>query len=161
MSVKIRLQRGGAAHTPHYRIVVAESRFRRDGRFIEVIGTYNPVAKRLRDKCAIKLERADHWLGVGAQPSDTVRGLINRFRRGVYEVDEPEVPAPAPTPAPEPEPEAEAPAEEPTAEEAPAEEPAAKAEEAPAEAEATDDADEEPAAEAAGESEETEGGEEK
>ena len=122
MSVKIRLQRGGSSHTPHYRIVVAESRFRRDGRFIEVIGTYNPVAKKRRDKCAIKLERADHWLGVGAQPSDTVRGLINRFRRGFYEVEEPEAqavtPKATPAPVPDPVPEENASSDESLAEEA-------------------------------------------
>ena len=158
MAVKIRLQRGGSTHTPHYRIVVAESRFRRDGRFIEVIGRYNPVAKRHSEKCTVELDRADHWLSVGAQPSDTVRGLINRFRRGFYEPTEEEkaaleqkpAPAPAPAPAePAPAPAEEAKAEEPAAEEAKAEEPAA--EEAPAETEAKEE--EKPAAEepAAGE----------
>jgi small subunit ribosomal protein S16 len=146
MAVKIRLQRGGAAHAPHYRIVVAESRFRRDGRFIEVIGRYNPVAKYKSEKCTLELDRADHWISVGAQPSDTVRGLINRVRRGFYEPSEEELakkaaPAPAPTPAPAPAPEAkaeepEAKAEEPVAE-APAEEPKAEAEE---QAEAGDEA---------------------
>jgi small subunit ribosomal protein S16 len=137
MAVKIRLQRGGAAHAPHYRIVVAESRFRRDGRFIEVIGRYNPVAKYKSEKCTLELDRADHWISVGAQPSDTVRGLINRVRRGFYEPSEEELAkkaAPAPTPAPAPAPEAKA--EEPVAE-APAEEPKAEAEE---QAEAGDEA---------------------
>ena len=140
MSVKIRLQRGGATHAPHYRIVVAESRFRRDGRFIEVIGRYNPIAKRHSEKCTIELDRADHWLSVGAQPSGTVKGLINRFRRGFYEPSAEELaaaeakanPAPAPTPEPTPEPVEEAKEETP----APAEE-AAKAEE-PAVEEAAD-----------------------
>lgn len=144
MAVKIRLQRGGAAHAPHYRIVVAESRFRRDGRFIEVIGRYNPVAKRHSEKCTIELDRADHWLSVGAQPSGTVKGLINRFRRGFYEPTEEELAAvdakasPAPAPAPEPvkeEPKADAPVEEeqkteePPAEQAPTEEASEEAEE--------------------------------
>ena len=148
MAVKIRLQRGGSTHTPHYRIVVAESRFRRDGRFIEVIGRYNPVAKRHSEKCTLEIDRADHWLSVGAQPSDTVRGLINRFRRGFYEPTEEEKAAleqkgaPAPAPAPnEPVP---AKAEEPKAEEPAAEEKAAK-EDAPAKAE--EKPAEEPAAE--------------
>jgi small subunit ribosomal protein S16 len=108
MAVKIRLQRGGSTHTPHYRIVVAESRFRRDGRFIEVIGRYNPVAKRHSDKCTLELDRADHWLSVGAQPTGTVKGLINRFRRGFYESSEEEqntvVETPTPAPKTEPEP---------------------------------------------------------
>jgi small subunit ribosomal protein S16 len=138
MSVKIRLQRGGTTHTPHYRIVVAESRFPRDGRFIEVLGTYHPVAKRRKDKCLLKLDRADHWLGVGAQPSDTVRGLINRFRRGFYEVVEEEEPKPAAvTPAPviAPEPSAEEPVAEVAAEEeSPKDAPEEVAEEATAEA---------------------------
>jgi small subunit ribosomal protein S16 len=161
MAVKIRLQRGGAAHAPHYRIVVAESRFRRDGRFIEVIGRYNPVAKRHSDKCTIVLDRADHWLSVGAQPSGTVKGLINRFRRGFYEPTEEELAgaeakaAPAPAPAKE-EPKEEAPveeevkAEEPAAEEASEESEPAGEEAAQPEVEATaEDANEEEATEEA------------
>ena len=167
MSVKIRLQRGGSSHTPHYRIVVAESRFARDGRFIEVLGTYGPVAKKRKDKCLIKLDRADHWLGVGAQPSHTVRGLINRFRRGFYEVVEEEEPkpaavTPAPVAAPEPsdeEPVAEATAEEETsddateevAEEATAEATEEDSSEDAAEEETSDDAAEEVAEEATAE----------
>jgi small subunit ribosomal protein S16 len=163
MSVKIRLQRGGTTHTPHYRIVVAESRFPRDGRFIEVLGTYHPVAKRRKDKCLLKLDRADHWLGVGAQPSDTVRGLINRFRRGFYEVVEEEEPkpaavTPAPVIAPEPsaeEPVAEVAAEEESPKDAP-EEAAAEATEEDssedaAEEESSEDAPEEVAEEATAE----------
>jgi len=157
MAVKIRLQRGGTTHTPHYRIVVAESRFRRDGRFIEVIGRYNPVAKRHSDKCTIELDRADHWLSVGAQPSGTVKGLINRFRRGFYEPSEEELTAQS---APAPAPVEEAPVEE--AAETPAEEPKAeeveevKAEEPAAEAETSEEpATEEPEAEEQAESEES------
>ena len=136
MAVKIRLQRGGAAHAPHYRIVVAESRFRRDGRFIEVIGRYNPVAKRHSEKCTLEIDRADHWLSVGAQPTDTVRGLINRFRRGFYEPSEEELAskdqkaAPAPAPAPAPAKKEPVKVEEPAAEEAKAE-PETPAEEEP------------------------------
>ena len=144
MAVKIRLQRGGTTHTPHYRIVVAESRFRRDGRFIEVIGRYNPVAKRHSDKCKIELDRADHWLSVGAQPSGTVKGLINRFRRGFYEPSEEEVAAQTAAPAPAPEPTTEEKAEEPqaTAEEysvETSEVPEAVAEEAQTDVESTDE----------------------
>lgn len=154
MAVKIRLQRGGTTHTPHYRIVVAESRFRRDGRFIEVIGRYNPVAKRHSDKCKIELDRADHWLSVGAQPSGTVKGLINRFRRGFYEPSEEEVAAQSATPAPAPEPAVEEKAEEPqaTAEESSVETSEvseAEAEEAQTDVESTDEvaSEEQPEAE--------------
>ncbi len=162
MSVKIRLQRGGAAHAPHYRIVVAESRFKRDGRFLEVIGTYNPIAKRRADKCQLKLDRADHWLGLGAQPSGTVKTLINRVRRGFFEIPEPEEPepvkpAPAPVVDPQPEPAAEETQESPAPEEsseepeAEAEEPAAEEAEEPSAEEETPEAEEsseEPEAEA-------------
>ncbi|MCP5366185.1 MAG: 30S ribosomal protein S16 [Hyphomicrobiales bacterium] len=73
MSLRIRLSRGGAKKRPYYRIVIADSRSPRDGRFIERIGTYNPmVAKDHPERLIIKEERARHWLGVGAQPSDRV-----------------------------------------------------------------------------------------
>jgi small subunit ribosomal protein S16 len=76
MAVKIRLKRMGAKKAPFYRVVVAESRSPRDGRFIEEIGTYNP----LTDPAQIKIdeEKALRWLGNGAQPSDTVRDLFRR-----------------------------------------------------------------------------------
>ncbi len=72
--IKIRLRRMGAKKRPFYRIVVADSRCARDGRFIESIGTYDPNT----DPPEVKLdkERAEHWLSVGAQPSDTTRGLL-------------------------------------------------------------------------------------
>lgn len=75
MSVKIRLKRMGAKKAPFYRVVVAESRSPRDGRFIEEIGTYNP----LKDPAIVNIdeEKALHWLGNGAQPSDTVRDLFS------------------------------------------------------------------------------------
>lgn len=81
MAVKIRLQRGGAKHAPHYRIVVADSRARRDGRFVEIIGTYDPCNKDAAKHLKLKLDRAEYWVGVGAQPSDTVRSLIKMARR--------------------------------------------------------------------------------
>ncbi|MDP9728465.1 30S ribosomal protein S16 [Alicyclobacillus tolerans] len=76
MAVKIRLKRMGAKKAPFYRLVVAESRSPRDGRFIEEIGTYNP----LKDPAEISIneERALHWLSTGAQPSDTVRHLLSK-----------------------------------------------------------------------------------
>ena len=74
--VKIRLRRAGAKKAPYYRVVVADSHFPRDGRFIEEIGTYDPLA----DPAAIKIdmERAKYWIANGAQPTDTVRGLLKK-----------------------------------------------------------------------------------
>jgi len=74
--VKIRLRRMGAKKAPFYRIVVADSRSPRDGRFIEEIGTYDPIA----DPAVIKvdMERAKYWIANGAQPTDTVRGLLKK-----------------------------------------------------------------------------------
>ena len=74
MSVKIRLKRMGMKKKPFYRVVVADIRSPRDGRFIEEIGYYNPVSEPVEMK--IDEERAKYWLGVGAQPTDTVRGLL-------------------------------------------------------------------------------------
>ena len=75
--VKIRLRRLGAKKAPFYRVVVADSRFPRDGRFIEEIGTYNPLS----DPAEIKIdsERAQQWIKNGAQPTDTVRGLLKKI----------------------------------------------------------------------------------
>lgn len=81
MALKIRLQRGGKAHHPVYRVVVAESQARRDGRFVEQIGTYAPKARGKDPELLLDLDRADYWLGVGAQPSDTVRSLIKARRK--------------------------------------------------------------------------------
>lgn len=73
MPLKIRLARGGAKKRPFYRIVVADGRSPRDGRFIEVLGTYNPMLTDDKDdRVVLKRERVQHWLGVGAQPSDRV-----------------------------------------------------------------------------------------
>ena len=77
MSLRIRLSRGGAKKRPFYRIVVADSRSPRDGRFIERVGTYNPmVAKDHPDRIIIKDDRINHWLKVGAQPSDRVARFL-------------------------------------------------------------------------------------
>lgn len=75
------MQRGGATHNPHYRVVVTDSRSPRDGRFVEKVGTYDPKNKDESKQLNLNLERIDYWLGVGAQPSDTVRSLIKRLRR--------------------------------------------------------------------------------
>ena len=75
MAVKLRLKRMGAKAKPFYRIVAADSRSPRDGRFIEVVGTYNPVGKA--DQVKIDEEKAIKWLSNGAQPTDTVRNLLS------------------------------------------------------------------------------------
>ena len=76
--VKIRLRRMGAKKAPYYRIVVADSRFPRDGRFIEELGTYDPAAEG-EFKLKVDMERAKYWIANGAQPTDTVRGLLKKL----------------------------------------------------------------------------------
>ena len=157
MSLKIRLARAGAKKRPYYRIVVADSRMPRNGRYIEKIGTYNPLLPRDAQRVTLLEERVQHWLGVGAQPTDRVlrfldaAGIRKRDARnnpekaqpGKKRVEREEArkvaeeekakaaaeAAAAPPPAPEPEPEAapEAEAEAPEAE-TEAEAPAAEAE---------------------------------
>ena len=173
MSLRIRLSRAGAKKRPFYRVVIADSRKPRDGRFIERVGTYNPmVAKEHPERVVLKEERIKYWLGVGARPSDRVARFLGQA--GLVEVPavpeqtkqhlarpktlermkeaeeaaaakarEPEKPADEETPAAE-EKADEAPAEE-KAEEAPAEE---RAEEAPAEEKAEEAPAEEKAEEA-------------
>ena len=80
MSVKIRLRRMGKKKQPHYRIVVADSRSPRDGRFVENLGYYNPVTHPARLR--VDLERVDYWLGEGAIPSRTVESLVGKARAG-------------------------------------------------------------------------------
>lgn len=74
--VKIRLHRVGAKKAPYYRIVVADSRFPRDGRFIEELGVYDPMSES--NKLKVDMERAKYWIAKGAQPTDTVRGLLKK-----------------------------------------------------------------------------------
>lgn len=74
--VKIRLRRMGAKKAPFYRIVVADSRYPRDGRFIEEIGTYDPKANPAELK--VDVERAQAWIKTGAQPTETVRALLKK-----------------------------------------------------------------------------------
>ena len=76
MAVRIRLKRLGAKKAPFYRVVVADSRYPRDGRFIEEIGTYNPVAKPA--EVNIDAEAAKKWIANGAQPTDTVKALLKK-----------------------------------------------------------------------------------
>jgi small subunit ribosomal protein S16 len=164
MAVAIRLSRGGSKKRPYYKIVVADERSARDGKFIERIGSYNPLlAKDDANRVILDADRAKHWLGVGAQPTDRVarfldaagvreRAARNNPKKGVpgekaverKEENEKKATeaaeaaaAAAAAPAPEPEPEVvEAVAEEAPVEQASAEEPAAEAapvEEAPVE----------------------------
>lgn len=166
MPVAIRLSRGGAKKRPYYKIVVTDSRNSRDGKFIERIGSYNPLlSKDNPERVKLDEDRAKHWLSVGAQPSDRVMrfldaaGIMERPARNNPQKAEPgdkakerieektakeeaakeAAAAAAAAPAEEaPAEETEAPAEETAAEEAPAEAPAeeAAAEDAPAEEEA-------------------------
>jgi small subunit ribosomal protein S16 len=160
MSLKIRLARAGAKKRPYYRIVVADSKCPRDGRYIEKIGTYDPLLPRdSGERVKLVEERVKHWLGHGAQPTDRVHrfldvaGLLKREARSNPTKGEPgkkrvereeakqaaeaekakaaaEAAARPPEPAPEEAPAAEAPAAEAPAAEAPAAE--APAAEAPA-----------------------------
>ena len=168
MAVAIRLARGGSKKRPYYRLVVADSRNARDGRFIEKVGTYNPLlAKDSPDRVKLDAERITHWLSVGAQPSDRVARFLDAAgireraarsnpnkalpgdkakerveeRAGKAAAAEEAAAAAAAAPAPEPVVEEEAPAaEEVTAEaEAPAAEEVTAAEEAPAAEEVTAD----------------------
>ena len=79
MAVRIRLQRFGAKKKPYYRIVAADSRAKRDGRFLEQVGTYDPMQNP--HKIAFNAERMGYWVSVGAQPSDTVKSLYSKFQR--------------------------------------------------------------------------------
>ncbi|MDJ0894217.1 MAG: 30S ribosomal protein S16 [Alphaproteobacteria bacterium] len=178
MSLKIRLARGGAKKRPYYRIVVADSRSPRDGRFIERVGTYNPMVPRDHpERIRTNTERVQHWLGVGARPSDRVQRLFAQLelmeapkifeqtkqhlpkakaQERLREAEEAKQSAAEKADEAAEAPAEEAPAEEAATEEAPAEEAAAEeapaeeaaAEEAPAEATAPEEA---PAEEAAAE----------
>jgi small subunit ribosomal protein S16 len=78
MSLKIRLARGGAKKRPYYRVVIADTRSPRDGRFIEKIGSFNPLLpKDHKDRITLDLERAKHWLSVGALPTDRVARFLD------------------------------------------------------------------------------------
>ena len=153
MAIALRLSRGGAKKRPYYRIVAADSRYPRDGRYLEQIGTYNPLlAKDDEKRVQLNEDRAKYWLGVGAQPSDRVArfldaaGIRERAARNNPNKAEPgekakeraeekaakvaEAEEAAKAAEEEAKTAADAPAEEAAAEEAPAEE--AAAEEAPA-----------------------------
>ena len=164
MSLKIRLARGGAKNRPYYRVVIADSRMPRDGRYIERVGSYNPMLEHGdENRLVIREDRVKHWLSVGAQSTDRVQRLLAQAglveakpRREQTKQDKPKAKAleriqekeesakaAAEAAAEAAAPAEEAPAEEAAAEEAPAEEAAAEeapAEEAPAEEAAAEDA---------------------
>jgi len=107
MSVSIRLRREGSKNRPYYRVVVADSRSPRDGKFIEIIGTYDP--KQTGQNSSFSIERAEYWISKGARPSDTVRSLIKKQKTTVpteqaseaaQESSEPAEAAPTPSPEP-------------------------------------------------------------
>ena len=95
MAVSIRLRREGALNRPYYKVVVADSRSPRDGKFIEIIGTYDP--KKEGHNSTLKMDRIEHWISKGAQPSDTVRSLIKKNRKQASALAEEAAPAAAPT----------------------------------------------------------------
>jgi small subunit ribosomal protein S16 len=79
MAVSIRLRREGAKNSPYYKVVVADRRSPRDGKFIETIGTYDP--KKPGQNSSLNLDRVEYWISKGAQPSDTVRSLIKKNKK--------------------------------------------------------------------------------
>src|SRR3954463_10520136 len=79
MAVAIRLRREGALNRPYFKVVVTDKRSPRDGKFIEIVGTYDP--KKPGMNSTLKLDRIEHWISKGAQPSDTVRSLIKKSRK--------------------------------------------------------------------------------
>jgi small subunit ribosomal protein S16 len=85
MAVRIRLQRFGSKKRPYYRIVSIDSRKKRDGQFIEQVGTYDPMSSPHR--ITFKQERYDYWVSVGAQPSDTVNSLYKRFVKSAAQAE--------------------------------------------------------------------------
>jgi len=83
--VTIRLARGGSKKRPFYHITVADSRRSRDGKFIERVGFFNPIARGQEERLRVELDRIDHWVGVGAQMSDRVSALVKDARKAAPE----------------------------------------------------------------------------
>jgi small subunit ribosomal protein S16 len=79
--VTIRLSRGGAKKRPFYHVVVTDSRNKRDGRYIERLGFFNPIASGKAERLSLNEERVQYWLGHGAQPTDRVGSLLKEFRK--------------------------------------------------------------------------------
>src|SRR5436309_1778694 len=104
MAVSIRLRREGALNRPYFKVVVTDKRSPRDGKFIEIVGTYDP--KKAGQNSTLKLDRIEHWISKGAQPSDTVRSLIKKnknpeaaARKAAAAAAKKAAPAPKPAPA--------------------------------------------------------------
>lgn len=131
MAVRIRMKRLGRKHRPYYRICVMDQRKPRDGKAIEEIGTYDPMVRDKSQRVTLQLDRVEHWLSVGAQPSEKVAVLIDKFKNDRWGETKALPPMQKPKERKAPEPEAEVPAAEASAEEATAED--ASAEEASAE----------------------------
>ena len=93
--VTIRLSRGGAKKRPFYHIVVTDQRNRRDGRYIERLGYFNPIAVDDKDRVRMDIPRIDYWIGQGAQPSDRVSTLIKGYKKQQGSDAAPEVSADA------------------------------------------------------------------
>jgi small subunit ribosomal protein S16 len=105
MAVAIRLRREGSLNRPYFKVVVADKRSPRDGKFIEIVGTYDP--KKPGQNSTLKLDRIEHWISKGAQPSDTVRSLIKKTKNPEAAAKKAAAkaakkPAPAPPAAPAP-----------------------------------------------------------
>jgi small subunit ribosomal protein S16 len=99
MAVSIRLRREGAKNRPYYKVVVADSRSPRDGKFIEIIGTYDPT--KTGHNSTLKVDRVEYWIARGAQASDTVRSLLKKNKKQGGTASAAATPAPAePAPAP-------------------------------------------------------------
>src|SRR5206468_2625414 len=99
MVVAIRLRREGALNRPYFKVVVTDKRSPRDGKFIEIVGTYDP--KKAGQNSTLKLDRIEHWISKGAQPSDTVRSLIKKTKNPEAAAKKAAAaPKPAPAPAP-------------------------------------------------------------
>jgi len=105
MAVAIRLRREGALNRPYFKVVVTDSRSPRDGKFIEIVGTYDP--KKPGANSTLKLDRIEHWISKGAQPSDTVRSLIKKTKnpeaaakKAAAKAAKKSTAAPKPAPAP-------------------------------------------------------------
>ena len=124
MSVAIRLRREGALNRPYFKVVVADKRSPRDGKFIEIIGTYDP--KKKGNNSTLKLDRVEYWISKGAQPSDTVRSLIKKNKnpeaaaKKAAAIEAKKAAKPKPAPKTEPAPAAESAAAAPAEESAPA-----------------------------------------
>ena len=106
MAVRIRMKRMGRKHRPFYRICVMDARKPRDGKAIEEVGHYDPMVRDKSQRVVVKMDRVDHWISVGAQPSEKVAVLLRKVREGDWGVAK-AAPAMTPptdkTPAPEPE----------------------------------------------------------